>query len=181
MEDRVMCKKESHIVGTAILLMLIGLLSFPATGLAEDDSTLQGCSQQGSWFGYDADGLASWVDTIQGQSQLSGTVVLESVSFDLTLGGTFPTAARSTTARGTWKRTGPYTFSNSMIAFVVDENKTPVYIAKFIGTATLIDDCNTSYIEDTFEVFLPTQNPFVDKAQFEIILPGHYGYRMTMD
>jgi hypothetical protein len=174
-----MSKKGSYFIGTAVVLVLIGLISFPAIGIAA--RATQGCSAQGSWFGYSAAGLGEWMATIQGQSQASGTVILESLSFDLTLGGIYPTAVRSTAERGTWESSGPNTFRSAMIAFAVDDNGTTVYIGKIGGTSTFVGDCNTIYIEDTLAVFLPTQNPFADEPLFTIPLQGHYGYRMRID
>lgn len=182
-----MFKKVLGIVGASIVLMVLGIISFPMTGIAAVAGTevpelangggVQGCSFQGSWFGYTPAGNAEWLITVQGQSS-SGTNNLEDTTVDPTLGGMYPNAVRTTTLRGTWERTGSNTFRYSMVGFAVDKNGATVWIAKLSGTNKLINDCNKEYITSTLEVFLPNQNPFVDEAQLVIPLGDHYGYRM---
>lgn len=183
-----MAKKGSHFIGTAIALMFIGLVAFPAQGLAGEDQT---CSYIGSWYGFntvetpegeiiEGDTL-EWTINVQGPSQTSGTNNLESLLFDLTIGGTFPTAVRSTSLKGVWEKIGSKTFAMTMIGYAVDEDGAPVWIGKMSGTATLVDDCHKEYLDLTMEIFLPGQDPFADEALFGFALPNHYGYRMRVD
>jgi hypothetical protein len=188
MEVGIMTKKGSYIVGTTIALMLIGLIAFPAQGLAAED---QACSYIGSWYGFntveteegeivEGDTL-EWMINVQGPSQTSGTNNLEDILFDLTLGGAFSNAVRSTTLRGVWEKTGNRTFAFTMITYAVNATGSTEWIGKMSGTATLIDDCNKEYLDLTMEIFLPGQDPFVDEPYTGFSLPNHYGYRMRVD
>jgi hypothetical protein len=49
------------------------------------------------------------------------------------------------------------------------------------GTITLIDNCNTEYIEFRMDFFAPDANPFVDDPFYGFPLPDHYGYRLRID
>lgn len=173
-----MAKKGSYIVASAFALMLIGLVSFPDQGIANQDPA---CSYIGSWYGVNADGDLEWMINVQGPSQTSGTNNLESLLFDLTIGGAFPTAVKSTTLRGVWEKTGNRTFAFTMIGYAVDANGATVWIGKMSGTAALIDDCRREYIELTMEIFAPGTDPFADEPLFGFSLPNHYGYKMRVD
>lgn len=173
-----MSKKGSYIVVTAIALMLIGLIAFPTQGLAKED---QSCSYIGSWYGYNEAGALEWMINVQGPSQTSGTNNLESLLFDLTLGGNFPNAVRSTTLRGVWEKIGDKLFGFTMIGYAVDVNGSTVWIGKMSGTADLSDDCNKMYIDLTMDIFEPGKDPFADEPLFWFPLPNHNGYRMRVD
>jgi len=149
-----------------------------------------GCKLYGSWLGYSAStGDAWWMSTVSGQNASAGTVVLEVPGFDITLPvgeppePTFPGAIESTDLRGTWKRIDGNTFAYTVLGIVVDENGTTQYISKLTGTETLIDGCNTMFLENTaLQIFLPQADPFEDTALIgPIPFPDHYGFRMKVD
>lgn len=174
-----MLAKNLFTVITTIVLMLIGLVSFPVTGRADEK---QGCLFQGSWYGFNADGKLGWTANVQGQSTSSGTTNLEQFAFDTTLGGYFPTAVRASTIRGSWERSDGNTFRWTGIGLVVDEDGSAVWIGKISVIDTLMNSCNMEWIEATLEVFSPTQDPFIDEPLYGgFQLPGHYGYRMRVD
>jgi hypothetical protein len=69
-----------------------------------------------------------------------------------------------------------------MIGQAVDDDGNNVWIGKLSGTSTLMDNCNTEFIEGTLEVFGPDQDPFMDFPQYGgFPVPNHYGYRMRVD
>ena len=71
-------------VGFGMLVILIAL----APVLADDDNGQRGrCHLAGSWMGYDINGMAYFVATHSATTGESGTSMLESPTFDKTLGG----------------------------------------------------------------------------------------------
>ena len=179
-----MFKKSLFIIGTTIVFTVIGLISFPYTEIAYGE---QGCLFQGSWYGIN--GVTEeleWTINVHGQSHSSGINNLEDPYFDPTLqlvyGDEFEDAVRLTTLRGTWERSGSNTFRWTMIGQAVDDDGNNVWIGKLSGTSTLMDNCNTEFIEGTLEVFGPDQDPFMDFPQYGgFPVPNHYGYRMRVD
>jgi len=149
-----------------------------------------GCQLYGSWLGYSAaTGDAWWMSTVSGQNAAGGTVVLEVPGFDITLPTgdspvqTFPDAVKSTDLRGTWKRIDSNSFAYTVLGIVVDENGVTQYISKLTGTETLLDECNTMFLENTaLQIYLPQADPFTDEAFIgPIPFPDHYGFRMKVD
>jgi hypothetical protein len=177
MEVAIMFRKTADFVEVAIVLILLGFITFPGTGVAARGNT---CSFQGAWLDFDTDGQAYAIATVQGQSQASGTVVLEVPGVDPTLFGSFPTTVRVSDLRGVWERNSGNYFRWVVIGLGVDENGATVWIGKLIGTSTILDDCNTEYIQTLLEVYLPNQNPFADEAALSIPLDSHYGNRMLL-
>jgi hypothetical protein len=141
----------------------------------------KGCSFIGSWFGYDS-GSMYWTSTANGQNSSSGTYILEVPSFDATLDSIFPTADRVTLGKGVWKRLDGFTFAVSLIAMAVDADGQTVWIAKLDTIDTLSADCQTMWVENAFEIYMPWQNPFAEESYFPPVqLDGHAGYRMNVD
>jgi hypothetical protein len=178
-----MSKKGSYFIGIVVVLVLIGLISFPATGVAagSDLANRQGCSLIGGWFGYNVAGdMAEWIVIAQGATNSSGTITLADKYFDATLGGTFP-AVGGTDLYGTWERTNGNTFRFAMIGYAVNADHVTLYIAKMSGTITIMDDCNKGYLDLRMDYFASDANPFVDEPFYGFPLPNHDGYRMRID
>lgn len=67
------------------------------------------------------------------------------------------------------------------MGYAVDENNIPLYIAKFSGQVTLVDDCQHERIAAYVELFKPDISPF-DRVQFYgDDLGDHYGHPLTMN
>lgn len=161
-------------------VLMLGL-AIPGAAIAGNAG--KGCTLQGTWFGVvspDDTTLTGWMVTVAGKSANEGTNNLEYPNFDPTFGGMFPTAARLSTLRGAWERTGGNTFAYTMIGIAVDEFNVPVWIGKLSGDTTLSSDCKSEFITATLEVFAPDQSPF-DDVGFAVPLPDHYGYRAYVD
>lgn len=150
----------------------------------------EGCKLHGSWLGYSTStGDAWWMSTAGGQSAAAGTVVLEVPGFDMTLivgdppAPVFPFAFKATDLRGTWERIDANKFAYTVLGIVVDENGTTQYISKLTGSETLIDDCNTMFLENTaLQIYAPQADPFADLPLIgPIPFPDHYGFRMKVD
>jgi hypothetical protein len=142
-----------------------------------------GCQLLGTWFGIvspDNPLLTGWVVSVTGQNSSHGTNNLEYPTFDPTLNGAFSTAARVSTLRGVWERTGGDTFAYSFIGIAVTELNAPVWIGRVSGTIKLSPDCNTELITAGLEIFLPNQSPFVDAPFMVVPMDPHYGQRVTM-
>ena len=182
-------------LSTLAIAALILMLSVPALasgGLKNQASEgpFEGCKLLGSWLGYSTStGDAWWMSTASGQNAAGGTLVLEVPGFDVTLPAgsppvpTFPNAIAGTDLRGTWVRTGSNSFAYTVLGIAVDEYGATQYISKLTGTETLIDECNTMFLENTaLQIFLPMMDPFTDSPIIgPIPFPDHYGYRMKVD
>ncbi len=161
------------------LIASVLALAVATSGSAADQQNDQGCSPVGSWFGFDATtNTAYWMSTFHGQTPSSGTYVLDIPGIDASQ--FIATAARATTFRGTWQRTGGNRIAFTVISFALDEGGQTVGIAKLSGTDTLMENCNTLFIRNTLELYAPNVNPFQSQG-YHIQLPDHYGYRMRLD
>jgi len=159
-----------------VLVLAVVLVGSPAYAEKQPED----CKFQGSWFGFSADGSASWMSTAHGQSSSIGTYIVEYPGFDF--GWFWPTAAKGSTLRGAWERIDEDTFAFTVIGLALDLAGTTVGIVKLSGTDSLLEDCNTMLIENTVEVFGGSQDPFEEDPDGGVIqLPPHYGYRMKVD
>lgn len=172
--------KTSKYRSVLVCVLMLGF-SVPSAAIAENAG--QGCTLQGTWFGVvspDDTTLTGWMVTAAGKSANEGTNNLEYPTFDPTFGGMFPTAARLSTLRGAWERTGGNTFAYTMFGIAVDEFDVPVWIGKLSGNIIISSDCRSEQITAALEVFSPGQSPFEDVG-FVIALPTHYGYRASVE
>jgi hypothetical protein len=151
----------------------------PTPAPAADSS----CQLLGTWFGIvspDNPLLTGWVVSVTGQNNSHGTNNLEYPTFDPTLGGAFGMAARVSTLRGVWQRTGGNTFVYSFMGIAVTSENAPVWIGRVSGTIKLSADCSTELITAGLEIFLPNQSPFTDEPYMRVPMDPHYGQRVTM-
>lgn len=158
---------------TAVMLLLMGV----ATAFAEKPVI---CNFQGSWLGYDQDGNAVILSTINGQSFSNGTVVVQIPGYDLSQLNFY---GIGTTGRGNWIRTGFNTFAVTFTGMAVDpEYGHTLGIVKVDTTNTLGDDCNSNEIEGTISIFLnPKANPFLDEPDWgPYPLTPHGAIRMVV-
>jgi hypothetical protein len=166
------------LLGSLMLCMAIPGLAL-AEGAPQAGHGPTRCEFQGTWFGVTSPTdltLTGWMVTVEGKSHDTGTNNLEYPTFDPTLGGAFP-AARITTLRGVWERTGGNTFAYSFMGFAVDGSNIPVYIAKVSGTITLSRDCGTEALTASMALYAPNVSPFNGTPFYTVDLPKHYGYR----
>jgi hypothetical protein len=171
-------KKKGFYIGL-VTVFLFGFLSVPGTAVA---APAQNCSYIGSWYGF-IGGVVEWTVNVQGLSQSSGTIDLEDIIFDPTLGlEMFEDAVRMSSIKGVWERTGGNTFSITGIGYAIDPTGAQVWLGKMSGYVTIVDDCNTESLDLTLEVFAPGQDPFAEAAIYGgFPLPVHEGYRMRVD
>lgn len=175
---KVLC---NAILGLLVLstALVVGMFSWPRASVA--DPPKEKCDIQGSWMGYDPDGLAFWVATLVGQSSSSGASMFEVPGYDLTLNGMFPNADKTSVARGMWKRIDGRTFGNTAVALVVDTDGNALYLWKLAAIDTVHADCNTLSIINTVEFFYPDRNPFEDAPFYTLYGYPHTGMRITVD
>ena len=131
------------------------------------------CNLQGVWLGYDSNGNANLMSTVNGQSFSNGTYIVHIPGFNWASLGF---AGIGATGYGTWKRTGFNTFAVTFIALPVNStNGETLAIAKVDATDTLSDNCNSMEIEATISLFYdPKANPFVDEPDLgPFLLPPH--------
>jgi hypothetical protein len=169
--------KSASVVLAATALVL-GILSWPMATIA--DQPQPKCEIQGTWMGYDENGLVLWTATFAGKSSSSGASILEAVS-DLTFFGMFPDAERSNIGRGMWKKIDGRTIGNTVVGFVQDAAGNALYIWKLAAIDTIEPDCVTLSINSTIEYFYPDQNPFEDTPFYIFYSPPHTGMRMRVD
>jgi len=166
-----------------LLLALLVVVSGSAFGKGN------GCSPQGSWFGFHdwpgGDGLIYFISQVTGKDESHGNTLIDSPGFDLTLGGMFSSAVNSTNARGVWERLGEHTFAHTAILFAVDADGYALYTAKLSNVGTIEDDCNVKHITNgTYEFYWPWQNPFdptADPFYGPIPARDHDAYRMHVE
>lgn len=186
----------NNIIRGALLGIL--LLGFAVPGAALAGGGGKGCSNLGTWFGvaptfppplpgtilpppweWDETYLAGWSVTVTGKSNNEGTNLFEFPTFDATLMGNIPDAARIGSMRGNWVRTGGNTFDYTFMGFAYRADGMPVYIAKVSGAVDLIQDCQYQKTTALMEVYLPWDNPFADEVEPLMTIPlgEFYGYR----
>ena len=167
-----------------VMLALSAVASGSAFGKNED-----GCSLQGSWFGFHdwpgGDGLVYFISQVTGKNESHGNTIIDYPGFDLTLTGMFPTAVSGSKARGVWERIDGYTFAHTAVVFAVDAGGNALYIMKLSNVANLVDDCNVDHITDgRMEFYWPWDNPFdpeVDPFYGPIPARDHDAYRMHVE
>lgn len=172
---------KAGILRLGVTVLMLGL-AIPGVAISGDSG--KGCTFQGTWFGVvspEDTTLTGWVVTATGKSANGGTNALEYPTFDATLNNNFPTAARVSTLRGAWERTGGNTFAYAMTGIAVADDGTPVWVGKLSGDIVLSPDCKSEYITATLEVFAPSASPFDGDPLFPIALPPHFGYRAYVD
>jgi len=177
--------RKSIIRGALLSILLLG---FTIPGVALAGGGEKGCSNIGTWFGVVAPGdstLTGWMGTVTGKSSNEGSNNIEFANFDATLGldfYPFNAAVGITSLHGNWVRTGGDTFDYTFTGYALDENNTPLYIAKVSGHVTLIMGCQYEHITATLEVFAWGVSPFDGEPMLAPIpLDDHYGYRATVD
>jgi hypothetical protein len=138
------------------------------------------CSLLGGWVGYNEQGAIS-LFTYDGKSESSGASDVEFPALDPTLYGAFPTAVKTTSLRGEWKRTGGNTFDYTLIVLALDDTNQTVGVAKFTGDKVLEDDCTRMVVTVQMEVYSPDMNPFADDPLGVFDLGVLYGYPMRVD
>jgi len=138
------------------------------------------CSLLGGWVGYDETGAISLL-TYDGKSESSGASDLEFLALDPTLYGAFPTAVKTTSLRGEWKRTGGNTFAYTLIVLALDDTNQTVGLAKFTGGKVLEEDCTRMVVTVQMEVYEPFMNPFEEDPLGVFDLGFLYAYPMRVD
>ena len=112
-----------------------------------------------AWVG-DAVGFAPFTLTFQaGVIHRAGSMDLELINPEVTLGGAFPTASSGTDPIGVWRRTGRRRFAWNWLMHVFDELGEVVYLLKPGGTIQLSKDCLTANITADLDLYAPDQDP----------------------
>ena len=102
-------------------------------------------------------------------------------ALDPTLFGAFPTAVKTTSLRGEWKRTGGNTFAYTLIVLALDDTNQTVGLAKFTGGKVLEEDCTRMVVTVQMEVYEPFMNPFEEDPLGVFDLGFLYAYPMRVD
>jgi hypothetical protein len=164
---------------TKIISSIFSCLLFLA-GSASVFAGNSSCSLLGGWVGYDELGAVA-LTTYDGKSESSGTSDGEFPALDPTLYGAFPTAVKTTSLRGEWKRTGGNTFAYTLIVLALDDTNQTVGLAKFTGGKVLEEDCTRMVVTVQMEIYAPNMNPFGDDPLGVFDLGFLYAYPMRVD
>jgi hypothetical protein len=127
------------------------------------------CTLDGAWFGTTPFWGLSWPIVYQSTSHWTGTMSMQMIGGDPTLGGFFPVTSLSSTT-GTWVRTGRRTFEYTMIHYGLAEggqdplqSVQPVFLAKLSGSMVVTGDCDQLEVTNvSLSLYDPTQDPFGD-------------------
>jgi hypothetical protein len=92
-----------------------------------------------------------------------GSMDLELINPELTLGGFFPDAFSGTDPIGVWRRTGPRSLDWNWLMHVFDEFGAPVYVVKAGGGIQFSGDCLEADITAALELYAPGQDPLGDE------------------
>jgi hypothetical protein len=138
------------------------------------------CSLLGGWVGYDELGATALI-TYDGKSESYGASDGDFPALDPTLYGAFPTAVKTTSLRGEWKRTGGNTFDYTLIVLAMNDANQTVGLAKFTGDKVVEEDCTRMVVSVQMEVYLPNMNPFGDDPLGVFDLGFLYAYPMRVD
>ena len=162
-----------------ILLYVTFFIVFVATAPV----VAAGCRLQGSWMGFDDNGVPTWVAGIHGQSASHGTNELEYPAFTISTG-----VVDGTQMRGSWERRGGNMFAYTMLGYGYDAFGTPVYINKINGTLTLSEDCNTAAVTADINIYICDEpspaicpDPFTDTPDDEPPFPTTYAIRVMVE
>lgn len=147
----------------AILAVIFAAAVFAGSG--ERPGSFSTCGRVGTWFGLGDSGF-SWIATdTPGPNATVGQLALEWTVIDPTLGGWFQNAVRTTNAVGVWAKVNRRLYELTWVAYGLDANGLPVYVARASGTAELAD-CDNVDIIYVLEIFDPTQDISVDPPAF---------------
>jgi hypothetical protein len=120
-----------------------------------------------AWLG-DAVGFGMWTATIHAGTHrpnrfVSGSMDLDFINPDVTLGGVFGNASSGTNSIGAWRRTGPRSFDWTWLMHVLDDEGALVYLLKPSGTIQLSDDCLEADLTAALDLYDPEQDPLGDE------------------
>ncbi len=119
------------------------------------------CFLEGTaWVG-NAVGFAPFTITFQAgvNPHRFGSMDLELIDPEVTLGGFFPTASSGTDPIGVWRRTGRRKFAWNWLMHVFNEDGEVVYLLKPGGTIQLSKDCLKADITADLDLYAPDQDP----------------------
>ena len=169
----------------------LALFVFWAASVVAASAENDGCKLQGSWISYDANGVPTWMSSVNGQSNSTGANELEYPAEFPTLptpeGPLFPNAVGMTQLRGAWERTGGNTFKYTFLGYGYGENGVPLWIGRMSGPITLSDDCNSGEFGAKLYVYpcgdvggvWKCPDPYGETPYIEV--PPSTGYRVTVE
>jgi hypothetical protein len=170
---------------------ILALFVFLAASVVAVSAAGNSCNLQGVWINFDENGIPGWVSTSEGQSASFGTNSLEypfefpklPTSIEPPFDPIFDQAVGMTQMRGIWKRAGGTTFNYTMIGYGYDLNGFPIYINKMSGTLTLSEDCNSTDVSATLNIFIcqynpGCPNPMTDTPDIVLPVPNSVAYRL---
>jgi len=122
------------------------------------------CRLDGAWLGTSPYWGLTWPIVYQSTSHWTGTINVQFIGGDPTLGGFFLATSLSRTT-GTWVRTGRRTFDYTMIHYGLAEGgQEPVFIGKLSGSMVMSWRCDHLEVTNgSLALYDPTQDPFGDE------------------
>ena len=155
------------IIQVLSIIACAALMVAPALAADIDGHGHGVCTLDGAWLGTSPYwGLTSPI-VYQSTSHWTGTISVQFLGGDPTLGGFFPVTSLSSTT-GTWVRTGRRTFEYTMIHYGLAEGgQQPVFLAKLSGSIVITGDCDQLEVTNvSLSLYDPTQDPFGGEPPF---------------
>lgn len=126
------------------------------------------CTVEGAWLSQADVGAVFFKVANRGANATSGSLSIEWVAMDPTLFGNFPDAVKLTQGVGVWsarltegvERSRPTHYT--WMAYGLGSDGLPIYVLVVSGTDTM-QDCNNLAFDYVMEIFLASQDPFVDE------------------
>jgi hypothetical protein len=146
-------------VACALLLVIVG---------ASPPAQAQPCTVEGAWISEADVGAVFFKVANRGANANSGTLFIEWVVMDPTLFGNFPDAVTLTQGVGVWQHhlnedvAGNRETHYTWMAYGLGSDGLPVYVVVKVSGADTLQSCNTIAFDYVMEIFLASQDPFVD-------------------
>lgn len=153
-------RRSAGLVPVACALLL-------AVGSVPASSSSPPCTVEGAWLCQADVGAVFFKVANRGSSATNGTLFVDWVAMDPTLFGNFPDAVRLTQGVGVWNTViaedsdRPRGYHYTWMGYGLGADGLPVYVLLVSGTDTL-QGCDAVTFDYTMEIFLASQNPFVD-------------------
>ncbi len=125
------------------------------------------CTVEGAWISEVDVGAVFFKVANRGANATTGTLFIEWVVMDPTLFGNFPDAVKLTQGVGVWRANlvedteGHRPTHYTWMAYGLGSDGLPIYVVVVSGTDTM-QGCNTLDFDYVMEIFLASQDPFVD-------------------
>lgn len=160
--------REGRSVRWSVGLVPVACAFLLAIGSVPAAASSPPCTVEGAWLSQADVGAVFFKVANRGASATNGTLFIEWVAMDPTLFGNFPDAVKLTEGVGAWRTdiqedaARQRSFNYTWMAFGLGADGLPQYVILVSGVDTM-ESCNSLAFDYTMEIFLASQDPFVDE------------------